>query len=93
MQLGLCWFTFPSDYEDMELDKLLEYQKEDINFWTRNYLNSDIQYKDYKIICGHTPVQTIRNRIGDSTIIHRPGHIFIDCGCRISDQQGCVEKS
>ncbi len=72
---------FPSGYEDMELDKLLEYQKEDINLWTRDYLNSDIQYEDYKIICGHTPVQTIRNRIGDSTIIHRPGHIFIDCGC------------
>lgn len=42
---------------------------------------SDDVYKDYKIVCGHNMVHTIERNMTDIKIIHRKGHIFIDCGC------------
>lgn len=71
----------PKNYNELTLKELLELQEEEINLWTREHIYSDIQYKDYKIICGHNVVQSINNDCENPKIIHRNGHIFIDCGC------------
>lgn len=76
----------PKNCNKLTLEELLELQEEDINLWTRDYIYSDAQYRDYKIICGHSVVQTINNNYENPKIIHRQGHIFIDCGC-------CFEKA
>lgn len=75
----------PKNCNDLSLEELLELQEEDINLWTRDYIYSDIQYKDYTIICGHNAVQSINNNYEEAKILHRKGHKFIDCGC-------CFEK-
>ncbi|GAA0071756.1 metallophosphoesterase family protein [Clostridium sardiniense] len=71
----------PQNYNDLELEELLELQEEDINIWTRDYIHSDKQYRDYKIICGHNIVQSIDQENDEVKMLHRKGHIFIDCGC------------
>lgn len=76
----------PKNCNDFALKELLELQEEDVNLWTRDHIHSDVQYRDYKIICGHTVVQSINNDYESPKIIHRKGQIFIDCGC-------CFEKA
>lgn len=76
----------PKNYNDLELQQLLDLQEEDINIWTRDYIYSDVKYRDFTIVCGHNTVQSINGEYNDPKIIHRKGHIFIDCGC-------CFEKS
>ena len=71
----------PKNYNELTLKELIELQEEETNLWTREHIYSDIQYKDYKIICGHSVVQSINNDCENPKIIHRNGHIFIDCGC------------
>ena len=78
----------PQNYNELELEELLELQEEDTNIWTREYINSDRQYKDYKIICGHSIVQYIDKESDEAKIIHRKGHIFIDCGCIFKELKG-----
>lgn len=78
----------PKKYNDLSLEELLELQEEDINLWTRSYIYSDKQFKDYKIICGHNTVQSIKRENKDPKIIHRKGHIFIDCGCVFKKANG-----
>lgn len=78
----------PKNCNDLELDELLKLQEDDINLWSRDNVYSDVQYKDYKIICGHTPVQTINNIYDDVKIIHKKGHIYIDCGCVFEQANG-----
>lgn len=72
---------FPDNYEELTLEELLELQEEDICLWNRDNVYSDIKFKDYIVISGHTIVQCIDERLnGNPKIIHRNGHIFIDCG-------------
>lgn len=78
----------PKNHNELKLKELIELQEEDINLWTRDYIYSDVQYKDYKIICGHSTVQSINNNYEDVKIIHRKGHIFIDCGCTFERANG-----
>lgn len=78
----------PKNCNDFNLKELLELQEEDINLWTREHIYSDIKYKDYKIVCGHNAVQSINNNYENPKIIHREGHIFIDCGCCFGGANG-----
>lgn len=78
----------PKNFKKINIEELLEIQEDDINLWNRDYLHSNTKYKNYKIICGHTPVQCINNNDENVNIIHRKGHIFIDCGCCFEEANG-----
>ena len=78
----------PQNYNELELSELLDLQEEDINTWTREYTHSDKKYRDYTIVCGHNIVQTIEKDVEEPKIIHRKGHIFIDCGCCFKQLNG-----
>ena len=78
----------PKNYNDLSLEELVQLQEEAISLWSRENLYSDAKYKDYKIICGHTPVQAINNRYDDVKIIHTKGHIYIDCGACFKEANG-----
>lgn len=66
-------------YDDnLELDEFLN-QSENTCVWSRDNIGNEKKYRDYTVICGHTPVQTIEQ--GCNHILKRYGTIYIDCGC------------
>lgn len=77
---------FPDNHNELSLEEFLDWQDEENSLWSRSNVHSDKVFKDYTIICGHTPVQSINNNYDDVKIIHKPGHTYIDCGC-------CFEKA
>lgn len=69
--------NFVNGYENMTLKELLDKQTFDFNIWSRDNVMEDKQFKDYEIIVGHTPVQTIN---GGHEIIENNHTHYIDCG-------------
>ena len=68
----------PNNCNNYSLQQILDMQDEDYNLWDRSWLDEKFTpYKDYTIIVGHTPVQTID---GTNRIIKKNGLICIDCG-------------
>lgn len=78
---------FPEEYNELELEDFLN-QNEETVLWNRDNIGSEKQYRDYTIICGHTPVQFINNNIKEPQIIKRNGTIYIDCGCCYKEKNG-----
>lgn len=63
--------------EDVDLETFTNFQEEDICLWDRSNVGKNKKYKDFKVICGHTPVQTIN---GGNRIIRTDVAIYVDCG-------------
>lgn len=78
----------PKNYNDLSLEELLELQEEDTCLWDRSNIHNSIKYKDFTIICGHTPVQTINENYDDVKIIKKDGTIYIDCGATFKKANG-----
>lgn len=82
---------FESYDDSLELDKFLT-QSEDICVWSRKNIGNEKKYRDYTVICGHTPVQNIEE--GCNSILKRYGTIYIDCGCcfgkSVNGQLACL---
>lgn len=79
---------YPKGYEDMDIDEFISQQEEDICLWDRSNVYNDKQYKDYLVICGHTPVQTILPDKDVAKIIKHQGQAYIDCGCVFKSYNG-----
>ena len=77
---------FPQNYEELTIDEFIELQEEDICLWERSHIGNEKKFKDYTVVVGHTPVQTITNDIENVKMLHRNGYIYIDGGC-------CFEKA
>lgn len=75
---GLHFFD-NSDY--LSLEDFIKEQKEDHCLWDRINIGKECKYREYTVICGHTPVQLIASNNDDVRIIKRYGTIYIDCGC------------
>ena len=92
--LSHAGIVLPNGYEDMSLNEILEKQTEDILLWNRKTLNNEVQYKNYKIICGHTPTCLIDETLTKCKILNKNNTIYIDCGaCFIKDKRcslGCL---
>ena len=73
--------VFPKGYENMTIDELIKSQSENACLWDRSLINNERKFKDYTIICGHTPVQDICKKDNNTLILKRDGVIYIDCGC------------
>lgn len=72
---------FPSNYEELTIDEFIELQEEEFCLWDRSNIGNEKKFKDYTIIVGHSPVQSITNNCDDVKLLHRNGTIYIDCGC------------
>lgn len=72
---------FSNDSDNLSLKDFVKTQKEDDCLWDRSNIGNERKYKDYTVICGHTPVQLIANNSDDVRIIKRYETIYIDCGC------------
>lgn len=82
---------FPEDYNELSLNEFLSNQTEVTCLWGRDNIGHEKQYKDFTIICGHTPVQVIDENIKemkDVKILHRKGTIYIDCGYCFGKEAG-----
>lgn len=79
---------FADNYETLELKEFLEQQCGDYCLWARDNIGCEEQYKDYTVICGHTPVQSILDDSTDPKILKRHGTIYIDCGCCFEEANG-----
>lgn len=78
---------FPKDFDCLKLEEFLN-QEEDVCLWDRSNIGNEKQYKDYTIICGHTPVQVINNSNDDVKIKKAYGTLYIDCGCCFKQANG-----
>lgn len=83
--------VFPDNYNDIELEDLLKMQIEKDCLWVRPY-DTEVSYRDYTIICGHTPVCKLTDEFLDENtkIVKRAGTIFIDCGCVFGGRLSCL---
>lgn len=72
---------YPDNHNELELKEFLKHQHEDYCLWSRENIYYEESYKDYTVICGHTPVQSILNNYNNPKILKRAGTIYIDCGC------------
>lgn len=80
---------FPNNCNELTIEEFISIQEEDICLWDRSNLGSiDNTFKDYTVICGHTPVQSITNNYDDVKIIHNGSDIYIDCGCVFKKANG-----
>lgn len=75
---------FPDNYNNLSLKDFLN-QDAETCLWSRDNIGFEKQYKNYTIICGHTPVQTITNNYSEAKILKKNGTIYIDCGCCFKD--------
>lgn len=78
----------PDNYRDLNLEELIKLQDEDVCIWDRSRIGYEKQFKDYTVICGHTPVQSIINNSDDVKILKRKGTYYIDCGCCFTKANG-----
>ena len=63
-------------------------QTSDYNLWSRDNILKERKYKNFKIIVGHTPVQTI---VKDMTkILVSNNTFYIDCGAVFGGKLACL---
>lgn len=80
---------FPNNCNELTIEEFVNIQEEDTCLWDRSNVGSiDNTFKDYKVIVGHTPVQSITNNCEDVKIIHHGSAIYIDCGCVFKKANG-----
>ena len=70
----------PKGQNSYTLQEILSMQSADFNLWSRSNVNCEKQYKDYTVICGHTPTLYVEPNQKEMSIIRRNGTIYIDCG-------------
>ena len=84
----------PKNHKELTINQLIKIQDEDVCLWNRNNIGNEIKLKDYTIIVGHTPVQTIiKDYKNNPKILHKNGTIYIDCGCvfkKVNGRLGCL---
>lgn len=79
-------------FENMSIEEFIKAQEEDSCIWDRINIGKEKKFKDYTVICGHTPVQSITGN-NENKIIHREGTIYIDCGAvfkRVDGRLACL---
>lgn len=80
----------PNNYENLNIEQIIDLQEEDICVWDRTILESNKHIKGYTIIIGHTPTQNIKN-YEKAEIYKQEGLIDIDCGaCFDNGKLACL---
>lgn len=80
-----AYLYLPDNYNDLSIDEIISMQTEDNCLWDRSNIGKEKQYKDYKIIYGHTPVQAFSN---GNKILNIKNNYYIDCGCCFKNADG-----
>ena len=74
----------PKNQNQYTLQEILSLQNAEFNLWSRSNINNERQYKDYTVICGHTPTLYVDPDQYRMSIVRREGTIYIDCGATFS---------
>lgn len=81
----------PIRHKSLTIKDLIERYGEDNCLWSKDLVGKERKFKDYTIICGHTPTQVIPNNKDKGNIFYTTGTIYIDCGCGFDDGHlGCL---
>lgn len=75
----------PKNQNQYTLQEILNLQNAEFNLWSRSNINNERQYKDYTVICGHTPTLYVDPDQYQMSIVKRKGTIYIDCGATFTD--------
>lgn len=75
----------PKNQNQYTLQEILSLQNAEFNLWSRSNINNERQYKDYTVICGHTPTLYVDPDQYQMSIVRRKGTIYIDCGATFND--------
>ena len=75
----------PKNQNQYTLQEILSLQNAEFNLWSRSNINNERQYKDYTVICGHTPTLYVDPDQDQMSIVRRKGTIYIDCGATFTD--------
>ena len=75
----------PKNQNQYTLQEILSLQNAEFNLWSRSNINNERQYKDYTVICGHTPTLYVDPDQYQMSIVKRKGTIYIDCGATFTD--------
>ena len=75
----------PKNQNQYTLQEILSLQNAEFNLWSRSNINNERQYKDYTVICGHTPTLYVDPDQYQMSIVRREGTIYIDCGAAFSN--------
>lgn len=75
----------PKNQNQYTLQEILSLQNAEFNLWSRSNINNERQYKDYTVICGHTPTLYVDPDQYQMSIVRREGTIYIDCGATFND--------
>ena len=68
----------PKNQNQYTLQEILSLQNAEFNLWSRSNINNERQYKDYTVICGHTPTLYVDPDQYQMSIVRRKGTIYID---------------
>lgn len=80
--------NIPQNSENLSVEELMSAQEDDILLWDRGFIESSDYFKDYTVICGHTPTVKYMAENKKAKILHSQGKIMIDCGATFVDSNG-----
>ena len=78
----------PSIADKFTIEELMDIQSDEDLLWNRDFVNSGAYYKDYTVICGHTPTVNYMKDNKKAKILHSKGKIMIDCGASFEESNG-----
>ena len=78
----------PKNYNDYDINQIVDMQTSDYNLWSRDNILKERKYKNYKIIVGHTPVQTIVKDMTKILVLNNT--FYIDCGAVFGGKLACL---
>lgn len=83
----------PNNYKDLSLEDILNAQFLDYNIWSRSHVDNYYELSNnYKIICGHTPVQNIVefDSLKSAKMVNQGSYIYLDCGGVFGGNHACL---
>lgn len=80
--------NIPENAEELTVEELMNSQDQDSLLWSRSFINSNAQFKDFTVICGHTPTVNYMTDNKKAKILYSQGKIMIDCGAYFTDSNG-----
>ena len=78
----------PKNCNDYDINQIVDMQTSDYNLWSRDNILKERKYKNYKIIVGHTPVQTIVKDMTKILVLNNT--FYIDCGAVFGGKLACL---
>lgn len=78
----------PDNCEKLLVEELMSMQTQDSLLWDRSFVESNKYFKDFTVVCGHTPTINYMEEGKEARILYSQGKIMIDCGAHFTEFKG-----